>query len=268
MPTLSAVLNDADYTAADDSLKTFYVQNTETKDWWLSVDEPGKLDVAGQKTFKNLKEKLDGAFKERDAAKKLAESFEKFGKSPEELQAALEANRPEEVTKMVADYETKFENLKKSFEEPLATANERAKKLEALHQQSLAASAIAKLQQDFELNDTAPYVLRDFIKVIPQEDGSDGYAVKVFENGSPKQIAGQDVTPDQLIKSFIEAKKFPAMFNAGTGGGTGAQARQSAGAGAGSIIRIPREESKTNPALYSQAKETAAKTGAQIQFTD
>jgi hypothetical protein len=226
MPKLSAVLNDADYTAVDESLKTFYQQNSETKDWWLDVDEPGKLDVTGQKELERLRTHNKTVLGEKKTAAEKLAAYEAFGKSPDELKAALEANRPEEVTKMVADYETKFENLKKSFEEPLSHATERAKKLESQIQQTLAATEIAKLRNEYDLNETADYVLRDFIKVVPKEEGSDEFSVKVYENGQPYQVAGQDVSPSQFIKGLQEAKKFPAMFNAGTGGGTGGTNRQ------------------------------------------
>jgi hypothetical protein len=230
MPKLSAVLSDADFQAADESLKTFYVQNTETQDWWLDVDEPGKLDVSGQTAFKNLKTKLDGAYKERDAAVKVANGYEKLGKTAEEIAAALEANQPENVTKLVTDYEAKIESLKTSFEEPIAKATERARRFEAQVMQSLSQSAIAKLRNDFDLNETADYVLRDFIRVVPKEEGSDELVVRVFDNGSPALIAGREMTTEELIKGFQENKKFPAMFNAGTGGGTGAPARQNGAA--------------------------------------
>jgi hypothetical protein len=265
MPKLSAVLSDADFQTADDSLKTFYVQNTETTDWWLDVDEPAKLDVAGQTAFQNLKSKLDGAFKERDAANKLAKAYKDLG-TPEEIKAAKEANQPENVTKLVSDYEEKIENLKKSFEEPIAHATEKVKKYETQIQQSLSQSAIAKLRNQYDLNETADYVLKDFIKVVPKEEGSDEFAVKVFENGSPALVAGREMTTDELIKGFQENKKFPAMFNAGTGGGSGGSARQTAPGG--KTVSVSRAAVKADINVYRAAQEQAAKVGGEVVLTD
>jgi hypothetical protein len=268
MPKLSAVLNDAEYAKADDSLKTFYVQNTDTKDWWLSVDDPGKLDVAGQTAFTNLKAKLDGAYKERDAAKNALKPFEGLGKSADELKAALEANQPENVTKMVADYEAKMEALKKSFEDPLNTATEKAKKYETQVQKALTDSEIAKIVANHNLDpETAPAILRDYVRAVPKEEGSDEYVTRIFENGQPAQIAGQPMSADQLLGGWREGKKFQRMFIAGDGGGSGQGGRQIS-IGGGSVIQVSREASKTNPALYQNAKAQAEKTGATVQFTD
>ncbi len=268
MPKLSAVLNDADYTAADDSLKTFYVQNTDTKDWWLSVDDPGKLDVAGQTAFTNLKAKLDGAFKERDAAKNALKPFEGLGKSADELKAALEANQPENVTKMVADYETKMETLKKSFEEPLNTATEKAKKYEAQVQKALTDAEIAKIIANNDLDpETAPAILRDYVRAVPREEGSDEYVTRVFENGQPAQVAGQPMSTEQLLSGWREGKKYQRMFIAGDGGGSGAGARQFS-IGGGKQFQVSREASKSNPSLYQNAKAEAEKVGGQVVFTD
>src|SRR5437867_360648 len=109
MPKLSAVLNDAAYNEADDTLKTFYTQNTDTKDWWLDVDEPGKLDVAGQTAFANLKTKLDGAFKDRDAAKKAIKAFETLDLTPEQIIELRDSKRPEDIQKLVEAHKTEIE---------------------------------------------------------------------------------------------------------------------------------------------------------------
>ncbi len=253
MPKLSAVLNDAAFQAADDSLKTFYVQNTETKDWWLDVDEPGKLDVAGQTTFGNLKTKLDGAFKERDTAKASLKAYEALGKTADELKAALEANRPEEVTKLVEKYEAEKQQLKASYEEPLTAAQERAKKLEAQVERSLTQAAIQKLRNEYDLNDTADYVLRDFIKAVTTDDGD--HAIKVFDNGVEALVAGQPQTPEGLIKSFQEAKRFPAMFNVSDGAGTGNTNR------AGAVNGSKQYEGLSPVDKLTAARENGVKTG-------
>jgi hypothetical protein len=177
------------------------------------------------------------------------------------------ANRPEDVTKLVTDYEAKMKSMAESYEEPIKKATERATKLEQQIQQSLQTSAIANLRNEFDLNETADYVLRDYIKVVPSAEGSDDYVVKVIENGQPALVAGQEMKPEQLITGWREQKKFPAMFNAGDGGGAGQGGRQITNQG-GSVITVSREASKTNPGLYQQAKAQAEKTGAAVQFTD
>lgn len=221
MPKLSAVLNDSAYQSADESLKTFYVQNTDTNEWWLNVDEPARLDVAGSKTLQNKKDELKRIHDEKKAIADELAAYKALGKSADELKAALEANRPEEVTKMVKDHQDEIAALKRSFEEPLESAKARAAKLEAQVQNALIQSEIAKLRDTYGLNDAANFTLKEYIKVVPKEEGSDEFVVKVFENGQEALVAGQPQTPDQLIKGFQEQKKYPWMFNVGDGAGTG-----------------------------------------------
>jgi hypothetical protein len=268
MPIL-AVLDEAAHGSLDDSLKTLYVQNTEDKKFYLDIspDEAGKVAFNLQKQLDNKKTELTNVHKEKNELKKTVDTFSTLGKSADEIKAALEANRPEEVTKLVSDYEAKIKTLSESFEEPIRTAKERAEKLEAQYRKTLQESAVSKLRNQFDLNDAADHVLKDFIQVVPAAEGSDDYVVQVFENGQPALVAGQPMKPDQLITSWREQKKYSGIFNAGDGGGAGQGGRQISVNG-GSVITIPREASKTNPALYQQAKEQAAKTGAQIQFTD
>jgi hypothetical protein len=74
--------------------------------------------------------------------------------------------------------------------------------------------------------------------------------------------------PEQLINAFKEQKKFPAMFNAGTGGGSGQNPRQFNNPGGGKTFSVSREASKTNPQLYQTAKAEAEKVGGVVTFTD
>jgi len=221
MPKLSAVLNDAAYQSADESLKTFYVQNTETNDWWLNVDEPAKLDVAGSKSLQNKKDELKRVHDEKKAIADELAAYKALGKEPDDLKAALEANRPEEVTRLVEKYEDEKRQIATSFKEPLEAAQARAAKLEAQVQNALIQSEIAKLRDAYGLNDAANFTLKEYIKVVPREEGSDEFVVKVFENGQEALVAGQPQTPDQLIKGFQEQKKYPWMFNVSDGAGTG-----------------------------------------------
>lgn len=233
MPLL-AVLDEGAHGALDESLKSLYVQNSETKQFYLDVapDEAAKIAFNLQKQFDNKKVELTNKHKELNDLKSKVAAYEGLGKSAEEIKAALEANQPENVTKLVTDYETKMEALKKSFEEPLSQAIEKAKKYEAQIQKSLTDAAIQKLRNEHDLNEAADYVLRDYIKAVPKEEGSDEYTVKVFENGSPAIIAGQEMKPEQLISQWREHKKFTPIFNAGDGGGSGGSNRQTGANGA------------------------------------
>ncbi len=222
MPLL-AVLDEAAHGGLDESLKTLYKQNTENKNFYLDIvpDEAAKLAFTLQTQFENKKKELTAKHTELNTLKAEVDGYAKIGKTPDEIKELIDSKRPEDVAALVTKYETEKEALKQSFEAPLQAATERARQLEEQIQKSLTQTAIQKLRNEYDLNETADYVLRDFIKVVPAEEGSSQYAVKVFDNGQEALVAGQPQTPDQLIKSFQEAKKFPAMFNVGSGGGTG-----------------------------------------------
>lgn len=266
MPLL-AVLDESAHGALDESLKTLYVQNSETKQFYLDIapDEAGKLAFNLQRELDNKKNALTKVHEEKKALAEKVGSYEALGKSPEEIKTLFESNRPEEVTKLIEKYEAEKEQLKKSFDEPLQAANEKVKKLQSQVEESMRSSAITKLRQDHNLNEMADFVLRDHIKVVENEDGS--FAVQVIENGQPAMKAGQPMKPEDLIATWREAKKFEPMFNAGTGGGTGSSERSIFG-GNGKNFTVSREASKQNPSLYENAKAEAEKVGGTVVFTD
>lgn len=233
MPLL-AILDENAHGALDDSLKTLYVQNSENRQFYLDIppDEAGKLAFNLQGKVTKLEDNNKKLMTEKANALERLKPFESLGKSPEEITATLASNQPENVTKLVTDYETKLSSLKASYEEPLTKAKERAESLQRQMVEHLQRSTIQKLRNEFDLNETAEYVLRDFIRVVPVAEGSDEFTVKVYENGQPALKAGEEMKPDQLINGFREAKKFAAMFNAGDGGGTGASNRQTGANGA------------------------------------
>lgn len=272
MPLL-AVLDEGAHGALDESLKTLYVQNTQDKNFYLDIapDEAAKVAFNLQKQFENKKADLSRVHGEKTAIEQKLKAFEGLGKTADEIKSAMEASRPEEVNKLLAEavakHQSEIEALKNSYEEPLGAAKSRAEKLEAQVQRSLSTSEISKLVTAYNLDpETAPAILRDYIKAVPQEEGSDEYATRVFENGQPALVAGQPMTPDQLIKGWQEAKKFQGMFVNPGAGGTGATNRQTQFGGR--TFQVSREASKTNPQLYQNAKAEAEKVGGQVTWTD
>ena len=265
---LLAVLDEAAHGALDDSLKTFYVQNSETKEFHLDIapDEAAKLAHHQRQQLEAKKADLARVHGEKTALAQKLTAFDALGKSADDIKAALEGKMPKEAKELLEKFETDTAALKASYEEPLTKAKTRIERAERQAQELLARTAIQQLRNEFDLNDTADYVLKDFIKVVPKDEESGEFIVKVFENGQPALVAGQEMKPEQLITSFKEQKKFPAMFNAGTGGGSGAPARQT-GSG-GKAFSVSREASKNNPALYQNAKAEAEKVGGSVTWTD
>lgn len=270
---LQAMLEAAEYDALPDTTvlgKDSFAKNDEQNKFFLNLppDEAGKLAFNLQKSIAKLTDNNKELLKQKGEANTKAQAFELLGKTPDEIKELIESKRPEDVQKLVEAHKEEIAKITRSFEEPLTAAKTKAEKLEAQVRQSLASSEISKLVTAYDLDpETAPAILERYIKPVPVDEGSDEYVTRVFDNGQPALIAGQPMTTEQLIKGWIDNKKYQAIFRAGTGGGGGADGRQQS-SGGGSIIRVSREASKTNPGLYQQAKAQAEKTGAQVQFTD
>lgn len=251
---LQAILEQAQFESLDESLKTLYKQNDENKQFYLDIspDDAGKLAFNLQKEKEKLAENNALLLKQKGEAKALAKSYESLGKSPEELAEFLKSNRPEEITKLVEKYESEKESLKNSYEEPLAQARSKAERLQSELISTLQQTAIARLRADNDLNETADFVLRDFIRV-EQAEGEDGkFAVRVYENGSPALVAGQPKAPQQLLDEWRQEKRFASIFNAPNGGGTGASNRQN-------------RAGETKAAKYEEIREKVKSQNAQAQ---
>jgi hypothetical protein len=221
MPLL-AILDEGAHGALDDSLKNLYVQNAENKQFYLDIspDEAGKVAFNLQKEKELLKTNNSELLKQKGEANTKLKAYESLGKAPDEIKAALGANQPENVTKMVADYEEKFNALKSSYEEATTAKDSKLEALQAQLHKTLVNGTIAKLRAEHDLNDTADYVLRDYLKVEESDDGT--ATVRVYENGKPALAAGGlEKTPELLLNGFRENKQFLAIFNAPNGGGTG-----------------------------------------------
>lgn len=227
MANLQAVLDENAFGGLDDTLKTFYTQNAENKSFYLnlSADDAGKLAFNLQADLKKKEDLLKRAHDEKNELKSKFTPFESLGKTADEIKAALEANRPEEVTKLVTDYELKLKSIEDSYKESLQKESELRTKAQSALEKTLVDSTISKLRADFDLNDAAPFVLQNFIRPVRNEETGEISTV-IFENGNPALVAGQPKTPEQLLNGFKEAKQFLSIFNAGSEGGSGGTNRQ------------------------------------------
>lgn len=261
MPIL-AVLDETAHAALDDSLKTLYKQNTENKNFYLDIspDEAAKVAFNLQSQFDNKKAELTKKHTELNELRAKVAGFDALGMSSDEIKAALASKQPADVQALQTKHETEMSNLRKSFE-PITAANE---KMKAQIQQSLSQAEISRLITAHGLDpETAPAILRDYVRTVPKAEGSDEYHTQVYLNNEPALVAGQPMTTDQLIKSFQEGKKFSGMFLVGNGAGTGGM-RQSQTIG--NSIVLDREAVKNNPGLYEAAKADAEKSGKTVTF--
>ncbi len=103
------------------------------------------------------------------------------------------------------------------------------------------------------------------------ENGSDVYVPRVFDKDGNVVFGdtkGNPMDPDQYVATLKENATYARAFDAAGTGGMGAYNPQGAGQGNGKVIRLNKDEIKTNNQLYVQAKAEAAKTGATIEFVE
>ena len=242
---IQAVLDETQFNGiADESLKTLYVQNSDTKQYFLDVEGADALAVNLQKEVERLKSHSSKVLGEKKELQAKYQSYESLGKSAEEIKQALESNRPEDLNKLIEKYEGEKKTLQSSFDESIGEYKSKAEKYQ---QQALAMALNTKLAQirnQFDLNDTADFVLRNFIRAEETEDGQ--VVTRIYgEDGQPMLKAMQPITEEQFLNGLKEQKKFLSMFNTPNGGGTGASNRQSSGqSGAKTMKRAEWEQRK------------------------
>jgi len=228
---LQAILEAADFDALPDTTilgKDSFVKNEKENKFFLNLPdaEAAKLAFSQQASIAKLTGNNAELLKQKGAANAEAEAFKTLGKSPDELKELLNSKRPEDINKLVADYAAKEESLRKSYEDSLTASNAKAEAAARQLQDTITRATISRLRAEFDLNDTADFVLRDYIRAEPKEEGSADYVTRVYQDGNPALVAGQPMSPEQLIGTFREGKKYLAMFNAGDGGGAGGTNRQ------------------------------------------
>jgi DNA gyrase/topoisomerase IV subunit A len=214
MPKL-AVLDQSAYDALEESLKTEYVQNTDTKLYYFDMapDEAAKLAFNLQRQFEAKKTELDKKHAELNELKAKVSQFDSIGKSPEEIAQLIESKRPEDINTLIATHKTEIEQIKQSYAEPMDALKTENEKLKLQTAATMVQSEIQKARDEFGLNSMANFVLPNYLKPVAGEDGA--YAVKVFEGDQEMLVAGQPQTVAGLIKHFAENKTHAEMFIAG-----------------------------------------------------
>lgn len=208
--------------------KDSFVKNEKEGKFFLNLpaDEAGKLAFNLQESNRKLQENNADLLRQKGEANAKAKPWESFGKTPDEIRELLESKRPEDITALVAKHNADLDAMKTSFAE---AEKQKAAAIEALQRQlaeTNTKATISRLRADYDLDDTAEHVLSSYIRSEPKEEGSLEFVTRVYDNGSPALLAGEPMTPDQLIKSFREAKKYNGMFQVGSGEGTGSTSRQ------------------------------------------
>lgn len=201
--------------SVDESVRSLYVAD----------GEKFKLDVSGVEDTAGLKSALQ---KEREAARqatKQAHAWSSLGKTPEEIQQLLEAQRKADEDKAAKNGE--WDKLKAQMQEQFSS--ERGKLEQALKAKDSAierylidAQAVAAIS---ELKGVPALLLphvKAFVKVI---DDNGEYATRVVDaNGNPRVNAkGDFLTIKDLVSEMRESDIFGRAFEPSGASGGGAR---------------------------------------------
>lgn len=232
---LTAIVPESDFEALDETLKTFYVQNTDTKEYYLDVDNADRLAVNLQtektKLADNNQKLVDQLAKAREEAAQLAAKAKAAADKAE--------GEPDHSVKL-AEYEAKIA----SYEESLKTEREQRQTVARQAAVSAREADIERVLNKFQMFPTSAANLREATEVVQNEDGTCSVQV-VGPDGKPLMQAGQAVTLETLVAGWQNDPAHATLFAANGVGGTGAPARMNGGRGASKILKRSQWESMT-----------------------
>lgn len=194
--------------------------------------------------------------KAREALTKLEEAEQEEAKKTGNFQAILDAANK------------KWEAERKQFQDLIAKKEvelaDKEKVMQGIVVDQALTAAIAKHKGE-------PAILLPVIKNLGEIKAvleGESYVPKVFDKeGNPilGDTKGNPMTPEQYVEQLRQNPTYARAFDGnGVNGGTGATG--GGVGGNGNVIRLNREQVKSNPHLYAEAKERAAKSGASIEF--
>ncbi|MBL8186582.1 MAG: hypothetical protein JNK38_01170 [Acidobacteria bacterium] len=262
-------------------VKQTFDKKEDAPEWLrpMLLEDNGKFVFEAETTVETA-----GLKKALEAERKAKADFEKAlkaveGIDPEEhkrLKAEFEKAEAEKL-KSKGDWDTREKQLREQlakdlsgreqqYQAELTKRDERLKKLEAsLHRELVTAKLSAEIAK--HTPNVAPLLLgaAPFLKVV---ETGDEFAVQVVDDkGNPRfaNVKGDPFSIEHLVEEFKAKPEWKGLFPAPGSGGGGAPS-QSAGSGGGTIT-LTREQAK-DPNAYRQAKEAAAKSGAQVVISE
>ena len=226
------------------------------------------LAVEGVEDTTGLKSALEKERTERAKFEKNSKAWEKFGKTPEEIQklidqaAELERKKLEEK----GEWEKLKEQMAKQHADALAEKDkalaEKDRAIEAYLIDSRATEAISK-------NDGNARLLLPHVKSrcrVVNENGK--YSVQVMtQDGSAPMVdsSGNPLSIEDFVKSMRDDEDFQGAFKAR--GGTGSGSKGGGAPAPGKPYTISRADARDNR-KYVAAKEAAAKAGQTLEIVD
>lgn len=233
----------------------------------LYVEKDGKfvLDVEGAEDNSGLKSALD---KERARARELEKQqrmWRDLGKTPEEIQALVEAQRKqeEENAKKAGEWDKLKAQMVEKHNKQLLEKDEAIKGMQSsLEKYLIEASATEAIAASKGVPALLIPHVRSSAKVVREENGD--YSVRIVDvKGDPRvNQKGEYLTIKDLVEEMKASDIFGRAFDGSgkSGGGKSPETK-----GSGTPYLLSRADAK-DPAKYRAAKEAAEKAGQDLQI--
>lgn len=283
---LPAIVDEDGLAQLPEAVRSEYAQ-AEDGSYQLQVD-PGEsglqLADVGQ-----LQKSLQAA---RGDAKKARSELTKFKDiDPDKAREALDLQQKFEAGELEDDQKSrlaqaekalseKYEAQRQQLEKKLqAAVEEKDKREQQLMQKVRSATVDSAVQAAIaehgagEFSELLTPAIQKRVEMVEDDDGNFSVAI-MGDDGQPMLsrrpgASTQPMTVGEYVESLKEKKAYAPLFPGSGSTGTGSTS-SSPGEGrisSGGTIRLSREQSK-DPQVYREAREQAAKTGAQIVFEE
>ncbi len=236
MPLLAIIDEAAFNTLADETVlgKDSFIKDEKTNTYRLAMDgaEAGKLAIPLQEKVTKLETNNAKLLDEKIKALEKATSFEKLGKTPDELETILKEGVTADTEKLTKEFNTKLESVKTENERLLNAAKQEAADAAAAKAETekhliatIKRSEISELTKEFGVTKGGEDFFANRIDVVFDEDIKK-YVPRVIENGEVAYKGTAFKTPKQLAEETKANKDYANLFEAGTAAGSGADGRQ------------------------------------------
>jgi hypothetical protein len=239
--SLRAIIDNAAYEALPDTSvigKDSFKKNEKDNQFYLNLqgEEAAKLAMPLQEKVTKLEANNQKLLDEKIKTAAKVTAFEKLGKTPEELEQFLKDNKTEDAAALEAKYKTQMESVRTSAQAEIDSVKieyERAqttnRELTDQIREQMKRTIVAELKTEFDMNALGDDYLANRIAIVPEEEGSNKFVVRVIEDGKEAFKGGALKTPKELAEEARQNRDLAGMFNGGTGGGSGGHNNQGGG---------------------------------------
>lgn len=246
--SLRAIIDSAAFDALPDETvigKDSFKKNEKDNHYYLNLqgEEAAKLAIPLQQQITKLEANNQKLLNEKIQTAAKVTAFEKLGKTAEELEKFLTENKTDDAAVIEKKYQDQMESVRTAAKAEIQSVRDEADAAKTTNQaltdqirNQMKRTVVAELKTKYDMNALGDDYLANRIAVVPEEEGSDNFVVRVMENGAVAYKAGKLKSPEELAEEARQNRDLAGMFNGGSAGGSGGQNNQTGTKRAGTIL--------------------------------